>query len=197
MAIHTSGFVGASGLSGLTPSFTSVECRVPFELLNPKSASVCWGRNSVGQHRSTLQIAKSKLPSSMAEFVSVNAWVGDIYHWGSRRSWKLSAREAKLTIGFRSQYVSEVAEKRPLRRQPDDHHFWSLVMLAVTAGGFLTKALFSSFKRLQCLEPNWQRHILVSHGYLELGMFDDTALVLEETPEDKTRNEVLGARVDI
>jgi Flp pilus assembly protein TadD len=35
-------------------------------------------------------------------------------------------------------------------------------------------------------------------GYLELGMFDDAAIVLEEiAPEDKTRNEVLGARVDI
>ena len=39
-------------------------------------------------------------------------------------------------------------EKRPLRRQPDDHHFGSVIMLAVTAGGFLlvtwvaTKALF-------------------------------------------------------
>jgi hypothetical protein len=39
-------------------------------------------------------------------------------------------------------------EKRPLRRQPDDHNFGSLVMLAVTAGGFLlitwiaAKALF-------------------------------------------------------
>ena len=39
-------------------------------------------------------------------------------------------------------------EKRPLRRQPDDHHFGSLLMLAVTAGAFLlvawvaTKALF-------------------------------------------------------
>ena len=39
-------------------------------------------------------------------------------------------------------------EKRPLRRQPDDHHFWSLIMLAVSTGGFLlvtwvaTKALF-------------------------------------------------------
>jgi hypothetical protein len=39
-------------------------------------------------------------------------------------------------------------EKRPLRRQPDDHHFWSLIILAVTADGFLlvtwvaTKALF-------------------------------------------------------
>jgi hypothetical protein len=39
-------------------------------------------------------------------------------------------------------------EKRPLRRQADDHHLWSLIMLAVTAGAFLlvtwvaTKALF-------------------------------------------------------
>ena len=33
---------------------------------------------------------------------------------------------------------------------------------------------------------------------LELGMFDDAAMVLEEiAPEDKTRNEVLGARVGI
>ena len=38
-------------------------------------------------------------------------------------------------------------EKRPLRRQPDDHHFWSLIMLAATADAFLvviwiaTKAL--------------------------------------------------------
>ena len=36
----------------------------------------------------------------------------------------------------------------PLRRQPDDHHFWSLIMLAVMAVAFLlvvwvaTKALF-------------------------------------------------------
>jgi hypothetical protein len=39
-------------------------------------------------------------------------------------------------------------EKRPMRRQPDDHHFWSLIMLAVMAVAFLlvvwvaTKALF-------------------------------------------------------
>jgi hypothetical protein len=39
-------------------------------------------------------------------------------------------------------------EKRPLRRQPDDHNFGSLIMLAITAGAFLlvvwvaTKALF-------------------------------------------------------
>jgi hypothetical protein len=39
-------------------------------------------------------------------------------------------------------------EKRALRRQPEDHHFWSLIMLAATAVAFLlvvwvaTKALF-------------------------------------------------------
>jgi hypothetical protein len=39
-------------------------------------------------------------------------------------------------------------QRRPLRRQPDDHNFGSLLMLAATAGAFLlvvwvaTKALF-------------------------------------------------------
>jgi lipopolysaccharide biosynthesis regulator YciM len=48
------------------------------------------------------------------------------------------------------------------------------------------------------LKTDWQRHVLASSGYLELGMFDDAALVLEEiAPEDKNRNEVLGARVGI
>jgi Flp pilus assembly protein TadD len=48
------------------------------------------------------------------------------------------------------------------------------------------------------LKSDWQRHVLASSGYLELGMFDDAATVLEEiAPEDKTRNEVLGARVGI
>jgi hypothetical protein len=28
-------------------------------------------------------------------------------------------------------------EKRPVRWQRDDHHFWSLIMLAVTVGAFL------------------------------------------------------------
>jgi hypothetical protein len=42
----------------------------------------------------------------------------------------------------------EAVERRPLRRQPEDHNFGSLIMLAVTAGAFLlvtwvaTKALF-------------------------------------------------------
>jgi lipopolysaccharide biosynthesis regulator YciM len=48
------------------------------------------------------------------------------------------------------------------------------------------------------LKSDWQRHVLASSGYLELGMFDDAALVLEEiAPEDKNRNEVLGARVNL
>ena len=46
------------------------------------------------------------------------------------------------------------------------------------------------------LKADWQRHVLASSGYLELGMFDAAALVLEEiAPEDKNRNEVLGAHV--
>jgi hypothetical protein len=45
------------------------------------------------------------------------------------------------------------------------------------------------------LKTDWQRHVLASSGYLELGMFDAAALVLEEVaPEDKNRNEVLGER---
>jgi Flp pilus assembly protein TadD len=48
------------------------------------------------------------------------------------------------------------------------------------------------------LKSDWQRHVLASSGYLELGMFDSAAMVLEEiAPEDKTRNEVLGARINL
>ena len=48
------------------------------------------------------------------------------------------------------------------------------------------------------MKTDWQRHVLASSGYLELGMFDDAAIVLEEiAPEDKNRNEVLGARVNL
>ena len=46
------------------------------------------------------------------------------------------------------------------------------------------------------LKTDWQRHVLASSGYLELGIFDDAALALEEIkPEDRTRTEVLGASV--
>ena len=96
-------------------------------------------------------------------------------------------------------------EKRPLRRQPDDHHFWSLIMLAVTIGGLPAGNLgshkggpFLPSRGSNSLKTDWQRHVLASSGYLEMGMFDDAALVLEEiAPEDKTRNEVLGARVNL
>jgi catechol 2,3-dioxygenase-like lactoylglutathione lyase family enzyme len=48
------------------------------------------------------------------------------------------------------------------------------------------------------LKADWQRHVLASSGYLELGMFDAAALVLEEiAPEDRNRNEVLGGRVNL
>ena len=93
--------------------------------------------------------------------------------------------------------------ERPLRRQPEDHHFWSLIALAVrrlSAGrlGSHEGALFLPPSVSNPLKTDWQRHVLASGGYLELGMFDDAAMVLEEiAPEDKTRNEVLGARVNL
>jgi Flp pilus assembly protein TadD len=60
-----------------------------------------------------------------------------------------------------------------------------------------TKALFF-FLQASPLKTDWQRHVLASSGYLELGMFDDPAMVLEEiAPEDKNRKEVLGARVNL
>jgi hypothetical protein len=70
-------------------------------------------------------------------------------------------------------------------------------MLAVTAGAFLvvtwvaTKALFLlSSRGANPLKTDWRRHVLAWSGYLELEMFDDAALVLEEiAPEDKNRNE--------
>jgi lipopolysaccharide biosynthesis regulator YciM len=48
------------------------------------------------------------------------------------------------------------------------------------------------------VKGNWQKHVIVSSGYRELGMFDDAANALEEIePEDKTRKEVLGSRIDL
>jgi Flp pilus assembly protein TadD len=48
------------------------------------------------------------------------------------------------------------------------------------------------------LKAIWQKQVIASNGYRELGMLEDAAKALEEIePEDKTRNEVLYARVDI
>ena len=48
------------------------------------------------------------------------------------------------------------------------------------------------------MKTDWQRHVLASSEYLELGMFDEAAQVLEEIePEDKNRKEVLRMRVQI
>jgi hypothetical protein len=81
-----------------------------------------------------------------------------------------------------------VEKRRPLRRQNDDHHFRSLLMLAF---GFPARVFYP-------LKAGWQKQMLASSGYCELGMFEDAAQALEEIePEDKTRNEVLYARVDI
>jgi hypothetical protein len=57
-------------------------------------------------------------------------------------------------------------------------------------------ALFLSSRGSNPLKADWRTHVLASSGYLELGMFDTAALALEEIePEDKTRTEVLGARI--
>ena len=81
-------------------------------------------------------------------------------------------------------------EKRELRRQPDNHHFGSLLMLAVRIGAFLLvtweprRLYVSSSKRLRCLESGLAKACPCC-GYLELGMFDEAAQVLEEIhPED-------------
>ena len=60
------------------------------------------------------------------------------------------------------------------------------------------KALFLNLQEANPLKTDWQRHVLASSGYLELGIFDAAVMVLEEiASEDKTRNEVLGARVNL
>jgi hypothetical protein len=54
----------------------------------------------------------------------------------------------RLTVQSIGVLSKDVEKRRPLRRQPNDHNFGSLIMLAVTAGVFLlvtwvaTKGLF-------------------------------------------------------
>ncbi|HEY5706905.1 MAG TPA: hypothetical protein VIS96_15180 [Terrimicrobiaceae bacterium] len=46
------------------------------------------------------------------------------------------------------------------------------------------------------MRSDWQKRVLASSGYLELGMLEDAEKELEEiAPGDKNRNEVLGIRV--
>lgn len=49
------------------------------------------------------------------------------------------------------------------------------------------------------MKASWQKQVIASSGYRELGMFEDAAQALEEIDpsEDKTRSEVLYARVDL
>ena len=48
------------------------------------------------------------------------------------------------------------------------------------------------------LKADWQRHVLASSGYLELGMFDAAALVLEEiAPGGQEPQRGPGARVNL
>ena len=90
-------------------------------------------------------------------------------------------------------------EKRPLRRQPDDHHFWSLIN-ARSDGWRLPAGRLGGHQSAVCLSPrvsdplksDWQRHVLACSGYLELGMFDSAAQVLGEIePDDESATEPL------
>jgi cytochrome c-type biogenesis protein CcmH/NrfG len=48
------------------------------------------------------------------------------------------------------------------------------------------------------LRVNWQHKVIVSSGYLELGMLEDAARILDEIePADKCRKEVLAAQLDV
>jgi Flp pilus assembly protein TadD len=57
----------------------------------------------------------------------------------------------------------------------------------------------SSFRAITSFNPlssNWQRQVITSSGYLELGMLEDAALALAEiAPEDEKHIEVLEARL--
>jgi hypothetical protein len=83
-----------------------------------------------------------------------------------------------------------VEERRPLRRQREDHHFGSLLMLARNGGRFPVDDL-DCHKSAFCLPPrvspplkaSWQKQVIASNGYRELGMFDYAAQALEEGPK--------------
>ena len=48
------------------------------------------------------------------------------------------------------------------------------------------------------LNASWQQQVLLSKGYLELGMLEDAANALEEIePEENPRKEVLFAQLDL
>ena len=48
------------------------------------------------------------------------------------------------------------------------------------------------------LKASWQKQVLLSNGYLELGMLDDAAKALEEIESaEKSRKEVLSAQLDL
>jgi hypothetical protein len=72
---------------------------------------------------------------------------------GARRASTKPVRfHLEIDVPLRQELAYPRAETPSIRRQPDDHNFGSLMMLAVTAGAFLvvawgaTKAVFSSSK---------------------------------------------------
>jgi hypothetical protein len=93
-------------------------------------------------------------------------------------------------------------QRRPFRRQPQIrlapdacHYSWRI---SAGDGDCHEGPVLVPPGVSDSLKASWQRHVIAASGYLELGMFDAAAQVLEEIePEDKTRKEVLAARVDL
>ena len=67
-------------------------------------------------------------------------------------------KSARIRSLMKSSCIAPMTERRPPRRQPEDHNFGSLLMLAVTAGAFLlttwiaTKAVLFFLQSLPFLE---------------------------------------------
>jgi hypothetical protein len=132
--------------------------------------------NAVGreepQHGGLFEVALWTMVMFHSQFGGFAARPGTSWLQAVRNSWRRAelnppAISRLLGIGLRSSRdrflflamqstrafwlipLGSIEEKRPMRRQPDDHHFGSLIMLAVTAGAFLLVTWWSP-RRFSC-----------------------------------------------
>jgi ketosteroid isomerase-like protein len=111
-------------------------------LIKPRTVSIartmcCSSVRRTTRSRScaNISIPCVQLKRWIRRFSALNPDFQTARNWSAMKPWPSPARLSK-------------EEKRPLHRQTEDHHFWSLIMLAVTAAAFLlvvwlaTKALF-------------------------------------------------------
>ena len=82
----------------------------------------------------------------------------------------------------------------PRRRQSEDHHFGRHGRrLPVGHMGGHQSSLFPPPRGSDPLKTDWQRHVLASSGYLELGMFDDAAHLKRLSQTIRLSPRVLGS----